>query len=47
MGDDTLLNSWLAPLLWLSGGKGYGDRIHAFARKPGNTTAVPAAIDQK
>jgi 2-polyprenyl-3-methyl-5-hydroxy-6-metoxy-1,4-benzoquinol methylase len=48
MGDEALLNSWLAPLLWLSGGKGYGDRIHAFARKPAITTAsVPAVVDQK
>jgi len=42
MGDETLLNSWLAPLLWLAGGKGYGDRIHAFARKPEIPTASKA-----
>ena len=34
MGDEPVLNSWFAPLLSLAGGKGYGDRIHAFARKP-------------
>jgi len=49
MGDETLLNSWLAPLLWLAGGKGYGDRIHAFARKPGiAASAMPGnATDRK
>jgi len=34
MDNELLLNTWLHPLLCLAGGLGYGDRIHAFARKP-------------
>jgi len=33
MDSEPLLNAWLAPLLCIAGGLGYGDRIHAFARK--------------
>jgi hypothetical protein len=33
MDNEPLLNAWLSPLLWLAGGLGYGDRIHAFAQK--------------
>jgi 2-polyprenyl-3-methyl-5-hydroxy-6-metoxy-1,4-benzoquinol methylase len=35
MADEPLLNAWIEPLTWFAGGRGYGDRIHAFARKAG------------
>jgi len=28
---DALLNEWLAPLCWMAGALGWGDRLHAFA----------------
>ena len=40
IGDDPILNAWFAPLLWVAGGLGYGDRIHAFAKKPANSNSV-------
>jgi 2-polyprenyl-3-methyl-5-hydroxy-6-metoxy-1,4-benzoquinol methylase len=33
MGEEPLLNGWLAPVTWLFGWLGFGDRIHAFARR--------------
>ena len=33
MGDEPLLNAWLSPLMLWTGAHGYGDRLHAFARK--------------
>ena len=41
MGEERLLKAWLAPFITVMGAKGFGDRIHAFARKTANASMNP------